>query len=151
MAWGKTIWVQPYAVFDSKDRSGSQNPWMECSIISPATSACSVRIKASTYSWSSGYTPWVRLYVGYSKNEPRSSSCQLDMSFIKDFRYSCEGHLDDTYSYVKVQYDIYWPNRGWMTLGHGDAETCRTNGCRDLDLAREPWACQPAPALSKPR
>jgi hypothetical protein len=80
---------------------------------------------------------------GFSANE-----CSISGVLTKDFRYAFFGELQDATSYVRVWLMVQSPFHDQTPMNELCTETCDVEGCRNTDLFRSPYLCQPSPSCS---
>jgi hypothetical protein len=68
----------------------------------------------------------------------------------KDFRYSFSLTVTDDYYYIALQLQVASPSYPIHGLDQAGCriETCTVSGCRNTDLRRDSYACQPSPSAS---
>jgi hypothetical protein len=107
-------------------------------------------VRFSSHSLRSCASPaaWSELEFEGNWNIPKAGSATTSFDGRKDYRYRFWGRLDETYGYVTVNVKVWWTGQSAFILTSAYAEVCRESGCADLDIPRDPYACQPSPTRS---
>jgi hypothetical protein len=147
--WDGSGWfLSSTSYFDSADYTGSHTPWMTGSFIADSTGSHIITLDALTYGSSSLSAARVQLTFDSSTCGFSDYNCSISGVLMKDFRYGFLSKTQDHYYYVKVSLLVTSPTNAQMIMDQSRTETCHVTGCRNTQLSRSPYMCQPSPSVS---
>jgi hypothetical protein len=151
--WGSD-WVRiGSGYFESYELSGTQVMALRGAFIADESGTHTFRVWAHT-TGSSGdaYRNAIFLIDGGDAGH-RQTEYDRSEDLTKDFRYSFRLTVTDDYYYIALSLYVASPSYPLHGLDQpgGRIETCTVSGCRNTDLTRDPYACQPSPSSAMSR
>jgi hypothetical protein len=154
LCWGASCWIPETSYFDSASQSESQVVTMSGSVIAFVTGRYGLWVWADCYSSSGLYNPDPYfVWDGETKYTGTSGKAEANWDLVKDFRYQFYARPESNYRYIKMELQLSWPGQAltYVTPSSRYVQDCQISGCRNTELAREPFACQPSPSPSRGR
>jgi hypothetical protein len=144
-AYATTLWSTRSSVaFDSGSSSLANPPRFHGSFIASVTGEHCFSMTATQSDTTSGIASVEFVFEGVPSGV-HETYYNICMTLEKDYRYSMSGRTGNSYKSVKVWLYVSWPGEDLHIVGTRSVEICETSGCRDLDLDRSPYDCQPSP------
>jgi hypothetical protein len=136
------------AWYDTTENSGSRRVELRGSYIADSTGIHTFYGWSDTYGDTSLYTSKSTLRLDDSLvNDATPGEWSIEHSCMQDFRYSFILGVTQDYMWVRCSLAVATPLKAKFDLSGMDyVQTCEISGCRNTDLSRDSYLCQPSPS-----
>jgi hypothetical protein len=146
--WGSDWQRIDYSYFESYELSGDKVLAFRGSFIADESGTHTFRVWAHT-TGSSGdaYRSAIFVFDGVDAGHRQTEYDRTEV-LTKDFRYSFSLTVTQDWYYIALRLQVASPSFPLHGLDRDGCriETCTVSGCRNTDLTRDPYACQPSPS-----